>query len=26
VLDAGASGYLIKPCDQNRLIDCIEHA
>jgi FixJ family two-component response regulator len=26
VIDAGASGYLIKPCDQNRLIDCIERA
>lgn len=26
VLDAGASGYLVKPCDQNRLVTCIEQA
>lgn len=26
VLDAGASGYLLKPCDQNRLVSCIEQS
>ncbi|MDT3683812.1 MAG: response regulator [Pseudorhodoplanes sp.] len=26
VLDAGASGYLVKPCDQNRLITFIEQS
>lgn len=26
VLEAGASGYLLKPCDQNRLINCIEQS
>jgi FixJ family two-component response regulator len=26
LLDAGACGYLLKPCDQNHLVDCIERS